>query len=210
MKICEANEQTLGSAKSEPIKFSCLPFGSPGFPFAFLLSLFFFFRFFELSPLCPLFGAKTRWDPLPFFFFFLFTHIAEETKRETRNVWKFLLANCFEEKEWIRGWITGASSFDISDDLPPPKKKREKKKEKTKSNWPSEGKRDKADRGSFAFQLADSCPEETLIGYKNRRENNEIIVNQYAPAEDPLCRVRGKARVRSARYSCPQDFRASI
>jgi len=39
MKICEANEQTLGSAKSEPIKFSSLPLSSllfPSPPFYFL------------------------------------------------------------------------------------------------------------------------------------------------------------------------------
>jgi len=38
MKICEANEQTLGGAKSEPIKFSLLSLGaSSPIPFAALL-----------------------------------------------------------------------------------------------------------------------------------------------------------------------------
>lgn len=87
------------------------------------------------------------------------------------------------------------------------KRKREKKKKETRgtklrkvldlersSNWPSE--RNEITRRSFAFQLADSCPqEETLIGYKNRRENNEIIVNQYAPPKIHF--ARSVARVRN-------------
>ena len=131
MKICEANEQTLGGAKSEPIKFSFppfwlasrIPFPRPPFPF---LELF----------LCPFPWCKLSGYAYPYLYpVFLY--------------------------EWRR-----------------------------------ERKRNEITRGSFAFQLADSCPqEETLIGYKNRRENNEIIVNQYAPPKIHF--ARSVARVRS-------------
>lgn len=39
--------------------------------------------------------------------------------------------------------------------------------------------------GLFAFQLADSCSEEILIGYQEAGKNNEIIVNQYATRGGP-------------------------
>jgi len=49
-------------------------------------------------------------------------------------------------------------------------------------------------RGLFAFQLADSCSEETLIGYQEAGKNNEIIVNQYA-ARGPTSSSRSKVAV---------------
>lgn len=49
-------------------------------------------------------------------------------------------------------------------------------------------------RGLFAFQLADSCSEETLIGYQEAGKNNEIIVNQYAAWETHLVSVKQSGR----------------
>lgn len=62
-------------------------------------------------------------------------------------------------------------------------------------------------RGSFAFQLADSCSEGTLIGWQEARKN-EIIANQYAPRRSTLPSQSVVAVQRSV-YSCPQDLRSS-
>lgn len=155
MKICEANEQTLGGAKSEPIKFSFplfwlasrIPFPRPPFPF---LELF----------LCPFPWCKLSGYAYPYLYPVFLYEWRRERKRNERNK--------------VEKSSRSRTIFE--------------------TNWPSE--RNEITRGSFAFQLADSCPqEETLIGYKNRRENNEIIVNQYAPPKIHF--ARSVARVRS-------------
>lgn len=151
MKICEANEQTLGDAKSEPIKFSSLPLSSllfPSPPFYFLPAS----RFIRFC------RARSRGCTSSYLYVLSSRRKKIRDARKTSRAadWSFNRRN--ELKEIIRSRRTYRF------------------------------------RSLLAFQLADSCSEETLIGYQEAEKNNEIIANQYA-AWRPTSSSRSKVAV---------------
>lgn len=136
MKICEANEQTLGGAKSEPIKFSSLPLAcsySLHRPFTSCQP-----AALSVSAARDLAGRNVR----TYLHIYMFPY--RNAKKKIRNARK-ILAGCqlrFQSSE------TNSAGEIIR------------------------SRRTYTFRGLFAFQLADSCSEETLIGYQEAGKNN--------------------------------------
>lgn len=153
MKICEANEQTLGGAKSEPIKFSSLPLArsySLHRPFTSCQP-----AALSVSAARDLAGVRLH--------IYMFPYRNAKKKKKIRDARKILGLPVS-----IVGTNAGGEII--------------------------RSRRTYTFRGLFAFQLADSCSEETLIGYQEAGKNNEIIVNQYAAWGTQLVFVKQSGR----------------